>query len=85
MRRAPNRKPSSVIGCGRCASAAIRTSSAARITINQTEYVIVGVAPEGFRGHLSGLDDSYYQLWLPLSRHPRLRSPARDEGPGVSD
>jgi putative ABC transport system permease protein len=42
------------------------------ITINQTEYVVVGVAPEGFRGHLSGLDESYYQLWLPLSRHPRL-------------
>jgi putative ABC transport system permease protein len=42
------------------------------ITINQTEYVIVGVAPEGFRGHIGGLDDAYYQLWLPLSRHPRL-------------
>ena len=42
------------------------------ITINQTEYVVVGVTPEGFRGHVSGLGDSYYQLWLPLSRHPRL-------------
>jgi predicted permease len=42
------------------------------VTINQTEYVIVGVAAEGFRGHVSGLDNSYFQLWLPLSRHPRL-------------
>jgi predicted permease len=42
------------------------------ITINQTEYLVVGVAPEGFRGHISGLDNSYFQLWLPLSRHPRL-------------
>lgn len=42
------------------------------VTINQTEYVVVGVAPEGFRGHIGGLDDAYYQLWLPLSRHPRL-------------
>ena len=42
------------------------------ITINQTDYVISGVAPERFRGHTGGLDDPYYQVWLPLSRHPRL-------------
>jgi predicted permease len=42
------------------------------LTINQTSYVVVGVAPETFRGHKGGLNDSYYQLWLPLSRHPRL-------------
>ncbi len=42
------------------------------VTINQTEYVIVGVAAEGFHGHVSGLDDAYQVLWLPLSRHPRL-------------
>ena len=42
------------------------------ITVNRTEYVVVGVTPEGFRGHTSGLNDAYYQLWLPLSRHPRL-------------
>src|SRR5262245_15335816 len=35
------------------------------ITINQTPHVIVGVAPEKFRGHINGLDDAYYQLWLP--------------------
>ncbi len=42
------------------------------ITINQNEYVVVGVAPKGFRGHVSGLNEAHYQLWLPLSRHPRL-------------
>ena len=42
------------------------------ITINQTKYVVVGIAPDGFRGHVGGLNDGYYQLWLPLSRHPRL-------------
>jgi predicted permease len=42
------------------------------ITVNQTRYVVVGVAPEGFRGHVSDLDDGFYSLWLPLSRHPRL-------------
>lgn len=42
------------------------------ITINQTEHVVVGVAPEKFRGHIGGLDDAYSQLWLPLSRHPGL-------------
>jgi hypothetical protein len=52
------------------------------ITINHTEYVVIGVTPEGFRGHTSGLDDSYVQLWLPLSRHPRLR--ATDESPNSS-
>ena len=42
------------------------------ITVNRTEYTVVGVAPEGFRGHTNGLNDAYYQLWLPLSHHPRL-------------
>jgi predicted permease len=42
------------------------------VTINQTEHVIVGIAAEGFRGHISGLDDSAFAVWLPLSRHPRL-------------
>jgi predicted permease len=43
------------------------------VTINQTEYSIVGVTPEGFRAHVGGIDSSYYnELWLPLSRHPRL-------------
>ena len=42
------------------------------ITVNGTEYVIVGVGPEGFWGHVAGLNEAYYQLWLPLSHHPRL-------------
>jgi predicted permease len=42
------------------------------IRINGSDYVIVGVAPDGFRGHVSGLDEAYHQLWLPLSRHPKL-------------
>ena len=42
------------------------------ITVNQTDYVVVGVGPEGFHGHVGGLDEAYYQLWLPLSHHPRL-------------
>jgi predicted permease len=44
------------------------------ITINGTDHVVVGVAPERFRGHVGGLDEAYSQLWLPLSRHPRLHS-----------
>jgi putative ABC transport system permease protein len=42
------------------------------IVINQAEFVVVGVAPEKFRGHTGGLDDRTHQLWLQLSRHPRL-------------
>ena len=56
-----------------------------RITINQTEYTVLGVAAEGFHGHISDLDDAHYSLWLPLSRHPRLMTSdsarlARDMG-----
>src|SRR5829696_4946385 len=47
-----------------------------RVRINQADYVIVGVTPEDFRGHTSGLNDGSYQLWLPLSRHPRLLAAA---------
>ncbi|MDQ3069023.1 MAG: ABC transporter permease [Acidobacteriota bacterium] len=42
------------------------------IIVNQVEHVVVGVASEGFRGHVNGLDEPHVQLWLPLSRHPRL-------------
>jgi predicted permease len=42
------------------------------VTINGSDYVVVGVAPERFRGHVGGLDEAYYHLWLPLSHHPRL-------------
>src|SRR4051812_15600923 len=43
-----------------------------RVKINHTDYIVAGVTPEDFRGHISGLTDGDYQLWLPLSRHPRL-------------
>ena len=55
------------------------------ITINQTEYVVVGVAPERFRGHVGGLDEGHSQLWLPLSRHPRLHSGPTGTGNARSD
>jgi len=42
------------------------------LDINGSDYIIVGVAPERFRGHVGGLDESTYHLWLPLSHHPRL-------------
>jgi predicted permease len=42
------------------------------ITVNRTEYIVVGVAPERFRGHVGGLNEAYYALWLPLSHHPRV-------------
>lgn len=47
------------------------------ITVNRTDYVVVGVGPERFRGHVGGLDESFKQLWLPLSRHPRLTTAQR--------
>ena len=43
------------------------------VTINHARYVVVGVAPPGFRGHVSGLNEAQHQIWLPLSRHPRLQ------------
>ena len=55
------------------------------VTINQTEYVIVGVAPEGYRGHISGLNNSHHSLWLPLSRHPRLHTNGQGASVGASE
>jgi predicted permease len=46
------------------------------VTINQTGHTIVGVAPKSFRGHVTGLNEAHYQLWLPLTRHPRLTATA---------
>lgn len=42
------------------------------IVVNGTQYVVVGVAPPRFRGHIGDMDEPHDQLWLPLSRHPRL-------------
>jgi putative ABC transport system permease protein len=42
------------------------------IVVNRTEFVVVGVAPPRFRGHIGDMDEPHDELWLPLSRHPRL-------------
>lgn len=42
------------------------------VTINESTYVVAGVTPEAFRGHVGGLNAAHYGLWLPLSHHPRL-------------
>ena len=42
------------------------------ITVNQSEYVVVGVTPEKYRGHVGGLGGDSTHLWLPLSHHQRL-------------
>lgn len=42
------------------------------LSVNRSDYVVVGVAPEKFRGHAGGLGSNDYSLWLPLSHHPRL-------------
>ena len=53
------------------------------ININQSDYVIVGVAPERFRGHVGGLDATSAQLWLPLSRHPAPGVPTPSPLPSI--
>ncbi|HTV00750.1 MAG TPA: ABC transporter permease [Luteitalea sp.] len=42
------------------------------ILVNRSEFVVVGVAPPRFRGHIGDMDEPHDELWLPLSRHPRL-------------
>ena len=42
------------------------------IVVNRTEFAVVGIAPERFRGHIGDMDEPHDELWLPLSRHPRL-------------
>jgi len=39
------------------------------LKLDGVSYVVAGIAPEPFRGHLSGL---YKQLFVPLERHPLL-------------
>lgn len=45
------------------------------IVVNGTPHVVVGVTPDGFRGHLSQHRPGF-ELWLPLSHHPRLTGPS---------
>lgn len=41
------------------------------MVVNRTPHTIVGVAPDGFNGHL-GLPRIAIDVWLPLGQHPRL-------------
>ena len=44
------------------------------LTFNRVEHVIVGVAPEGFRGHLSRRGARPADVWVPLRQHRALSS-----------
>lgn len=41
------------------------------LTFDEVAYRVVGIAPEPFDGHLGGM---FKQLFLPLERHPRVRT-----------
>ena len=45
------------------------------ISLNQVPHVVVGIAPERYRGHLSPEGSPDVSLWLPLDSHPRLEGP----------
>jgi len=42
------------------------------LAINRVEHVVIGVAPEEFRGHLNRRAANPVDLWLPLREHPFL-------------
>jgi predicted permease len=44
------------------------------ITLDDVAYIVVGIAPSGYRGHLDDDVAPSVQLFLPLERHPRLRT-----------
>ena len=46
-----------------------RSAIGASLRINSTPFTIIGVAPEGFHGTLSGLD---YEMWMPLTMYGQL-------------
>jgi predicted permease len=46
-----------------------RSAIGASLRINHTPFTIVGVAPEGFHGTRSGLDD---EIWMPLTMYGQL-------------
>lgn len=46
------------------------------IFVNGISHVVVGVAPDGVRGHLAQQRPGF-DLWLPLRQHPRLAGPGR--------
>ena len=45
------------------------------ISLNRVPHVVVGIAPERYRGHLSPEGSPDVSLWLPLDSHPRLAGP----------
>jgi predicted permease len=51
------------------------------ITLNQTPYTVVGVAPEAFRGHRTF---SSTDLWVPITQHPFMAGPNSLERDRVS-
>jgi predicted permease len=46
-----------------------RSAIGASLRINHTPFTIIGVAPEGFHGTRSGLDD---EIWMPLTMYGQL-------------
>lgn len=46
------------------------------LTFNRVEHVVVGVAPEGFRGHFNRRAATPVDLWVPLRGHPLLADEA---------
>jgi predicted permease len=48
------------------------------IALNRTAHVVVGVVPAMYRGHLGPEGSPDVQLWVPLSRHPRLQGADSD-------
>jgi predicted permease len=43
------------------------------ITLDDVAYIVMGVAPAGYRGHLDQDAAPAVQLFLPLEQHPRVR------------
>ncbi|HEX8892220.1 MAG TPA: ABC transporter permease [Terriglobales bacterium] len=46
-----------------------RSAIGSSLRINRTLFTIIGVAPEGFHGTLTGLD---YEMWMPLTMYGQL-------------
>lgn len=46
------------------------------VMVDGVPHTVVGIAPDGFRGHFHFFDSPPSLLWLPLERHPRLRQAA---------
>ena len=46
------------------------------LAINGLPHTVIGVAPEGFRGHFHAFQSPSSLVFIPLERHPRLREKA---------